>query len=111
MTDSRLTRRAFAATLAAAPLAGAEAPWINLFDGRTLQGWRPSENTQSWSVRDGVIFCDGPRSHLFYDGPVNRADFRNMFRSWAKTLVKGMDDLKGRTPPASPSNVEAKAAG
>lgn len=77
MTDSRLTRRAFAATLAAAPLAGAEAPWIDLFDGRTLQGWRPSENTQSWTVRDGVIFCDGPRSHLFYDGPVNRADFRN----------------------------------
>jgi hypothetical protein len=42
----------------------------------------------------------------------NRADFRNMFRSWAKTLVKGMDDLKERSPPpASPANVEAKSAG
>ena len=42
MTDSRLSRRAFAATLAAAPLAGAEAPWIDLFDGRT--------NREAWSV-------------------------------------------------------------
>ena len=41
----------------------------------------------------------------------NRADFRNMFRSWAKTLVKGMDDLKERKPSAAPAEAEAKAAG
>lgn len=77
VTDLRLTRRAFAATLAAAPLVGAETPWIDLFDGRSLQGWRAAENKQSWTVRDGALFCDGPRSHLFYNGPVHRADFRN----------------------------------
>ena len=77
MGQLTLTRRAFAQTLAAVPLAGADNQWIDLFDGRTLQGWRAAENKQSWTVRDGCLFCDGPRSHLFYDGPVQRADFRN----------------------------------
>ncbi len=77
MTTSRLTRRAFVGTLAGAPLLGAEPAWIDLFDGHSLQGWRPAENKQSWTVRDGALFCEGGRSHLFYDGPVNRADFRN----------------------------------
>ena len=53
MTDPRLTRRAFVATLAAAPLVGEETPWIDLFDGRSLQGWRAAEAKQSWTVRDG----------------------------------------------------------
>jgi hypothetical protein len=72
-----LTRRAFVGTLAASPLVGADNDWTNLFDGRTLQGWRPAENKQSWKVQEGALFCDGPRSHLFYDGPVRNADFRN----------------------------------
>jgi Protein of unknown function (DUF3313) len=40
----------------------------------------------------------------------NRADFRNMFRTWAKILVKGMDDLKERKPTAPSPSAEAKAA-
>jgi hypothetical protein len=71
------TRRAFLGTLAATPLIGADDGWTNLFDGRSLQGWRPSENKNSWTVKDGQLSCDGPRSHLFYDGPVRGADFRN----------------------------------
>lgn len=77
MANSSWTRRAFVGTLAAAPLAGADSDWVNLFDGRSLEGWRPSENKQSWKVKDGALFCDGPRSHLFYAGPVRGADFRN----------------------------------
>jgi hypothetical protein len=42
--------------------------WISLFDGKSLAGWKASENTQSWSVVDGAIVCHGPRSHLFYVG-------------------------------------------
>jgi hypothetical protein len=72
-----LTRRAFAQTLVAVPLFSADSPWIDLFNGRTLDGWRPAENKASWTVREGCLFCDGPRSHLFYDGPVQGADFRN----------------------------------
>ncbi len=56
--------------------AGAE-EWIELFDGHSLRGWRPSENTGSWKVINGTLAADGPRSHLFYNGPVNGADFRN----------------------------------
>ena len=50
--------------------------WM-LFDGQSLQGWRPSENKASWKVVNGQLAADGPRSHLFYDGPVKGANFRN----------------------------------
>lgn len=71
------TRRAFLAALAAPVLTPAASDWIDLFDGRTLDGWRPSENKDSWKVRDGVLAAAGPRSHLFYAGSVHGADFRN----------------------------------
>jgi Domain of Unknown Function (DUF1080) len=51
--------------------------WIPLFDGRTLDGWRASENPQTFRVENGVIVVHGPRAHLFYDGPVGGHDFRN----------------------------------
>jgi hypothetical protein len=71
-----INRRTFiGATLAAA--ASAEQPWINLFDGHSLTNWRPSEHKSSWKVVDGMLAADGPRSHLFYIGPVRAADFRN----------------------------------
>ena len=74
-----LTRRTFIGTAITVPLgmaAGAE-PWTELFDGRSLNGWRPSENKGSWKVVDGMLAADGPRSHLFYTGPVHGTDFRN----------------------------------
>lgn len=40
--------------------------WIELFDGRTLDGWKASENPASFRVVDGAIAGDGPRAHLFY---------------------------------------------
>lgn len=52
--------------------------WISIWDGETLDGWRASENRDSFSVEDGKIVVDGPRSHLFYEGPVaNGGDFLN----------------------------------
>lgn len=65
--------------LAFAPAAaGAEQEgWISLFDGKTLDGWRASENKETFSVRDGMIVVEGPRSHLFYVGEVGGADFTN----------------------------------
>jgi hypothetical protein len=71
------TRRAFLASLAAPAFASGAGDWIELFDGRTLDGWRASENKNSWQVRDGALAADGPRSHLFYMGPAQGADFRN----------------------------------
>jgi 3-keto-disaccharide hydrolase len=72
-----MTRRAFVGTLAAVPLVAADDPWVNLFDGHSLEGWRPSENKNSWKVEGGQLVADGPRSHLFYTGAVRGADFRN----------------------------------
>jgi hypothetical protein len=51
--------------------------WVDLFDGRSLDGWRPGENKSSWKVVEGQLAAEGPRSHLFYTGPVNGAEFRN----------------------------------
>ena len=51
--------------------------WIPLFDGKTLDGWKPSESQSTWSVADGTLVSGGPRSHLFYDGPVAGHDVKN----------------------------------
>jgi hypothetical protein len=40
--------------------------WVEMFDGKSLAGWKANENAESWSVKDGTITCQGPRSHLFY---------------------------------------------
>ncbi len=51
--------------------------WKCLFDGKTFDGWKVSENKDTFSVRDGMIVAHGPRSHLFYVGPVENARFKN----------------------------------
>ncbi|MHC4727008.1 MAG: 3-keto-disaccharide hydrolase, partial [Planctomycetota bacterium] len=51
--------------------------WISLFDGKTLSGWKASENKATFSVQDGVIVVDGPRSHLFYTGNVENVNFKD----------------------------------
>ena len=61
------------ATLPAQP--GAD--WVSLFDGKTLDGWKVGENAASFSVADGAIVINGPRAHLYYDGPVGNHDFKN----------------------------------
>ena len=48
----------------------AEVGWSELFDGRSLDGWRANESQESFRVEDGSIVCAGPRSHLFYVGSV-----------------------------------------
>jgi hypothetical protein len=51
--------------------------WQSLFDGKSLEGWKASENKGTFTVSDGMIVVHGPRSHLFYTGPVNGANFKN----------------------------------
>ena len=58
-------------------LAQSDGEWISLFDGESLDGWRASENTETFSVQDGRIVADGPRSHLFYAGEVQNHNFTN----------------------------------
>ena len=56
---------------------GFDGEWIYLFDGETLNGWTASENPGTFSVENGTIKVDGPRSHLYYTGPVGDHDFKN----------------------------------
>jgi hypothetical protein len=58
-------------------LAGCQAGWKSLFDGKTLDGWKASENKSTFNIRDGMIVAAGPRSHLFYVGPILNANFKN----------------------------------
>ena len=51
--------------------------WICLFDGKGLDGWKASENPDSFKVEDGAIVAFGPRAHLFYVGEVGNHDFQN----------------------------------
>ncbi len=57
--------------LLAAPAFASETGWHSLFDGKTLNGWKHSENDGSFKVEDGAIVVHGKRSHLFYVGDVN----------------------------------------
>ncbi len=50
--------------------------FVSLFDGKSLDGWKAAEeNPESWKVVDGMLVCEGPRCHLFYDGEI--APFKN----------------------------------
>ena len=71
--------RAFPITLLALSLcrAGLGQEWISLFDGQTMNGWRPSEHKDTWTVEDGALVSHGARSHLFYEGAVRHHDFKN----------------------------------
>lgn len=70
-----------ALTVGLATLVSAESPgtnekeFVKLFDGKSLDGWKPNENPESWSVEEGQIVCHGERSHLFYVGEL--APFKN----------------------------------
>jgi hypothetical protein len=51
--------------------------WYSLFDGTSLNGWTASENKDTFKVIGGTIVAHGPRSHLFYTGPLWDANFTN----------------------------------
>jgi len=67
--------------------------WVSLFDGKSLDGWTASkENPDSFSVKNGTLIVDGGRSHLFYTGKVNGANFKNFE---LKAKVKTMKNANG----------------
>ncbi len=49
--------------------------WVSLWDGQSFEGWKASENPDSFSIEDGKIVVNGPRGHLFYEGSVANANF------------------------------------
>jgi pterin-4a-carbinolamine dehydratase len=63
----------------------AHAQWVELLNGRDFTGWKASENPNSFQVKDGELRIEGPRGHLFYDGPVGNHSFANFE---VKALIK-----------------------
>jgi hypothetical protein len=64
----------------------AKEKWINLFDGKTFDGWKASDKPGTFSIKDGMIVVHGERSHLYYVGPVENANFKNFeFMAKVKT--------------------------
>lgn len=70
---------AFAAFSLAATAANAEPEegFKPLFDGKSLDGWKISENKDTFKIEDGAIVAHGDRAHAFYVGDVNDGKFKN----------------------------------
>lgn len=49
---------------------------LKITDGQ-IEGWQKTENMGTWIAKDGMYITHGPRSHLFYIGPVENTNFRN----------------------------------
>ena len=85
----------FAAMSANPDTAHGDEPWIDLFNGENLEGWRPNVLPESWSVEDGAIRAHAtrPYSHLLYVG------------SWDEDGYPRFDDfvleLEVKTEPSS----------
>jgi len=73
-----ISRRSLLASLLVLPavLRGDE-EGTSLFNGHSLDGWKAGEHRHSFRVEDGAIVAAGPRSCLFYSGPVGNANFKN----------------------------------
>lgn len=61
--------------------------WINMFDGKTFNGWKVGDNAATFSIENGAIKVHGPKAHLFYMGPDGHADFKDFeFEAKVKTM-------------------------
>jgi hypothetical protein len=66
-------------SLCAAGSIVAQDGFVSIFDGKTLEGWKPSEdNPAAFSVEaNGELKVTGDRAHLFYVGKDGNVAFRN----------------------------------
>jgi hypothetical protein len=51
--------------------------FYQLWNGKDLNDWKPSENPDTFKIVDGQLQVNGPRAHLYYMGPVHNHDFRD----------------------------------
>jgi Domain of Unknown Function (DUF1080) len=54
-----------------------EEGFVSLFDGKTLDGWKINQAKEAFAVEDGAIKANGDCCHLFYEGKVQGAKFKN----------------------------------
>lgn len=60
-----------------ASVCSAETEFVELFNGKNLDGWKVGSNPGAFTVQDGVIRVNGSCAHLFYDGAVNNHNWKN----------------------------------
>lgn len=72
---------------AAGPVADKDG-WLDLFDGKSLDDWKPSEDPKAFKVEGGLIVA-GPSklTHLYYQGPIHKANFKD-FELKAEVMTK-----------------------
>jgi hypothetical protein len=63
--------------VAAAPIAFAQDGWTSLFNGKDFTGWKIGGDQGTFKIQDGAMVANGPVAHAFYDGPVQKHDFKN----------------------------------
>ena len=57
------------ATIMSVRAADSEESFVQIFDGKTFNGWKIAEpEAKSWRIQDGVMIANGSRSHIFYVG-------------------------------------------
>ena len=57
------------AVAATACAADSEEGFVQIFDGKTFNGWKIAEPAaKSWRIEDGALVANGNRSHIFYVG-------------------------------------------
>lgn len=76
-----MMRRWLLATVLLGALGGARAAddgWLQLFNGKDLEGWEASENKDCFKVEEGLLIAHGKRSHLFWktDQPLVNFELR-----------------------------------
>src|SRR5437667_12678889 len=72
-----MTRLAVLVLIALSPLRADEKGFTSLFNGKDLTGWKPNENVETFSVKDGAIVAHGQRSHCFYVGDFHSHTFKD----------------------------------
>lgn len=45
-----------------------EEGFVQIFDGKSFDGWKINEKPESWKLVEGAFVANGDRSHLFYVG-------------------------------------------
>jgi hypothetical protein len=71
-----MIRTALLLLIAAVPACGQDG-WISLFNGQDFTGWKVSEHTGSFTIKDGAIVAHGERAHCFYVGDVQGHNFKD----------------------------------
>jgi hypothetical protein len=66
MRTSFLFLIALAFSLAGLQAEDKKSDWVQMFDGKTWDGWKIAENEKSFSIQDGAIVAHGTRAHAFY---------------------------------------------